>query len=84
MKQIHDALVRSGRMTVTYNSFRRQLQPIREALKPISWDIKPDDAKHTPPLPTQRVKKPMPPHQSDSKPTGRFHYDPSCKVEDFF
>lgn len=33
VKQTYDGLVKSGRITVTYNGFRRQVQPIRDDLR---------------------------------------------------
>ena len=69
MKQIHDALTQSGRVTVTYNSFRRQIKSIRDKLKmmPIHQEIK---------------RAPQP--KTDSKPSTGFQFDPSCKADDFF
>lgn len=84
MKQIHDALVRTGRVTVTYNSFRRQIQPIRDELKTMSIDVNQDYGKRVPSSPANQAKTRMPPSKSDSEPTGGFRYDPSCKAEDFF
>jgi len=84
MKQIHDALVRTGHVTVTYNSFRRQIQPIRDELKTIPVTIQPDYPKRAQPSPAQNVKRHMPPPKLESNPTGDFRFDPSCKAEDFF
>ena len=69
MKQIHEALLKSGRVTVTYNSFRRQIKSIRDKLKmmPVHQEIK-------------QVSQP----KTDGKPPAGFQFDPSCKADDFF
>jgi len=84
VKQIHDALLQSGRVSVTYNSFRRHIQSIRDELKKMSVDMKPEHANRVLSPPAKQVKRQMPPPKSDSKSTGGFRFDPSCKAEDFF
>lgn len=84
VKQIHDALVSAGRVSVTYNSFRRQIQHIRDELKIMSVDIKPDHAKRAPSSPAEQERRQMLSPKSDNKPSGSFRFDPSCKAEDFF
>jgi len=84
VKQIHDALVSAGRVSVTYNSFRRQIQSVRDELDTIPIDIKPDHAKHVPSSLAKPLKKQLPPPRPESNPVSGFCFDPSCKAEDFF
>ncbi|MBL4747903.1 MAG: hypothetical protein JKY17_03740 [Magnetovibrio sp.] len=69
MKQIHHALLKSGRVTVTYNSFRRQIKSIRDKLKM---------------MPVHQNIKQVPQLKTDRKPPAGFQFDPSCKADDFF
>jgi len=80
MKQIHDALTQSGRVTVTYNSFRRQIQPIRDKLKMTSGD----HANHATLRTSGQEIKPIPQPKADRKSSARFQFNPSCKPDDFF
>ncbi|MBL4940031.1 MAG: hypothetical protein COB46_07750 [Rhodospirillaceae bacterium] len=84
MKQIHDALLKSGRVTVTYNSFRRQLQPIRDKLKMMSGDINSVHVKNTTQSSIAQDSKQTTQPKTDSKPLVGFQFDPSCKADDFF
>lgn len=84
MKQIHDALVSAGRVTVTYNSFRRQIQTIRDELKTQSVDMQLGHSKRAPNSSAKAVTRQMPPAKLGSKAADGFHFDPSCKAEDFF
>jgi len=84
VKQIYDALVSVDRVSVTYNSFRRQIQPIRDGLTALSVDKKLASTKRAPHSLDEPVKKQIPPPKPDSKPVRSFRFDPSCKAEDFF
>lgn len=84
VKQIHDALVDAGRVSVTYNSFRRQIQSVRNELDTMSVIINPEHTKRVSSSTAKQVKKQIPPPRPESKPTGGFRFDPSCKAEDFF
>lgn len=85
MKQIHDALVQSGRVSVTYNSFRRQIKFIRDELKESLVATAPHLIKSRP---TEAVRKATP-HPSttpmaDSKPKGGFEFNPLPNADDYF
>ena len=84
MKQIHEALVGSGRVSVTYNSFRRQIQPLRDRIKTLSVDTPPGPVDPAPASPPKPVKTQGPPRKSDREPPSGFRFDPSCKADDFF
>ncbi len=77
MKRIHDALAQSGRVTVTYNSFRRQIQSIRDMIK--SDYAKCAQDRSVKPA-SQQVSLP----KTDDRPSGEFQFNPSCKADDFF
>ncbi len=85
MKQIHDALVHAGRVTVTYNSFRRQIKPIRDEIKSTlvnrtSMNTGPGTVGRKPVVQVQPARR----SHSSNKPSGKFQFDPSRKTEDFF
>lgn len=85
MKQIHDALVQSGRVSVTYNSFRRQIKFIRDELKEGLVAAVPHLSK---PKPTGPVKKgpsqPSANAMAGSQPKGGFEFNPLPNAEDYF
>ncbi len=88
MKQIFDALASAGQVTVTYNSFRRQLQALREeALTP----GEPQPTARKPYKPSGRSRTTSSAHdalapqsKTDHKAEGGFIFDPARKAEDFF
>jgi len=85
VKQIHDALVSAGRVSVTYNSFRRQIQAVRDELETLPAVTKPENswrARHSPAR--QPTAEKTPPQKSEARPGRDFRFDPSCKAEDFF
>lgn len=82
MKQIHDALVQSGHVSVTYNSFRRQIQFIRDELKEGLVAAAQNLAK---PGAVQKVSpQPSANARADSKPKGGFEFNPMPNADDYF
>ncbi|NQV46347.1 MAG: hypothetical protein HQ504_01045 [Rhodospirillaceae bacterium] len=86
VKQIYDMLVERGYITVTYNGFRRQVQPIRDDLRraPVEVSAPPNTLAKAPtetsvsPLPSER------PELVKGKPKKGFAFNPVSKAEDFF
>ena len=85
MKQIHDALAQSGRVSVTYNSFRRQIQFIRDELKDGLLAAAPPLTK---PRPTEAVQKasfhPSTTPMAASKPKRGFEFNPLPNADEYF
>ncbi len=84
VKQIHDALVNAGRVSVTYNSFRRQIRSIRDELNAMPVDITPHRPRRAPSTPAKQDAKQVPPPKTTHKSSGGFVFDPSAKAEDYF
>lgn len=85
VKQIHDALVSAGRVSVTYNSFRRQIQHIRDEIRmlPIGGGLPPPRTKSNTP-----ARKDTPDTSTTTstsqKASGGFVFDPTVKADDYF
>lgn len=84
VKQIHGALVCSGRVSVTYNSFRRQIISIRDELNTVVTNSGPVDIQTVSSNANKQKRKQVPIVKNDDKPSEEFVFDPSCKAEDFF
>lgn len=88
MKQIFDGLASGGQVTVTYNSFRRQLQALREeALTPVAPQLtarKPYKPAGSPRTASSANDASAPQSQTDRKAEGGFIFDPARDAEDFF
>lgn len=80
VKQIHDALVGTGQVSVTYNSFRRQIRSIRDELNAMPVDITPPRPRHAPRTSAKQDPPPKITHESSSG----FAFDPLAKAEDYF
>ena len=88
MKQIFDGLASGGQVTVTYNSFRRQLQALREeALTPGEPQLtarKPYKPAGSPRATSSASDATAPQSKADHKTEGGFIFDPAHKADDFF
>ena len=88
MKQIFDGLASGGQVTVTYNSFRRQLQALREEAltpgEPQPTARKPHIPAGSPRMATSANCTSSPQSQTDHKDEGGFIFDPARNAEDFF
>jgi len=87
--QASSRLTRIARLTPrtradTYNSFRRQLQPIRDKLKMMSGDINSVHVKNATQSSIAQDSKQTTQPKTDSKLPAGFQFDPSCKADDFF
>ncbi len=76
VKQVYDVLLKSGRVTVTYNGFRRQVQSIRDDL--LRAPVAAPETSSVIVRPTERSNPP------EGKPKSGFVFDPTSKIEDFF
>ena len=88
MRQIFDGLASGGQVTVTYNSFRRQLQALREeALTPAEPQLtarKPHKPAGSSRAASSANDSSPPQSKADHKAEGGFIFDPSRNADDFF
>gem|GEM_PF-2134089 len=88
MKQIFDGLASGGQVTVTYNSFRRQIQALREealtSTEPQLTARNPYKPAGSPRTASSTNDASAPQSQTDHKAEGGFIFDPSRNADDFF
>ena len=86
VKQVYDMFVKRGHITVTYNGFRRQVQPIRDDLRRAPIEIS-ASSKILANAPIETPASPLPsepPELVKGKPKKGFAFNPVSKAEDFF